>query len=122
MMTTKWETIIESLMTIKPECRDKEYLIKTLDTYYDYGIEFLDNLFLMGILTNEEYIKYTKKVQETQKDTLQSIQDRIDKATNNPDTFTPLTYYCCCRPPAGAGIDRAANDEWIASMGDKSNA
>lgn len=112
MMDSEWKYITESLQSIKPEYRDMEYLKKRLDWCYNYDVDVLDNLFMMKAITTEEYIKYAEKVQKNQEYHLQNIKERIEKAKNNPDDFTPMIYYCLGRDYLGAGIENANIDEW----------
>lgn len=105
MMCQKWQQIIESISYIKPDMIDKEKIKNMLQYDYTHDEQVLDNLYLLGVLTLDEYKRFMERQLETEKEHIRWLEERLKDANENGDKYNPLIYYISCGPSYGAAVD-----------------
>lgn len=116
-MTEKWEKIIDALSVVKPECVNRDKIKQMMQYDYTVDEQVLDNLYLLGVLTLDEYKERIASRIQHMKGVLKFAEDRLQQANEKVEKFNPLIYYACCGPYRGAVIETEINTEFIKKRG-----
>ena len=108
-MCEKWQQIIDSISYVKPETIDKEKIKKMLQYDYTHDEQVLDNLYLLGVLTLDEYKELMEKQVEQEKTKIQWLEKRLKDANENGGKYNPMIYYGFGGPYFGAAVDFKLN-------------
>ena len=108
-MCEKWQQIIDSISYVKPETIDKEKIKKMLQYDYTHDEQVLDNLYLLGVLTLDEYKELMGRQLEQAKANVQWIEKRLKEANENGKKYNPMIYYAFGGPYFGAAVDFKLN-------------
>lgn len=97
-MNKFWNNLIDSLRYLKPEAINKD-AIKTLLNYErTFNMEVLDQLYLLKILTIDEYIEYFIKAIEINKNSIKFQEKILREAQEKREDYDPMLHYCCASP------------------------
>lgn len=105
MMCQKWQQIIESISYVKPEAIDKEKIKNMLQYDYTHDEQVLDNLYLLGVLTLDEYKRFMERQLERAKSRVHWLEEQLKAANEKGNEYNPLIYYSFGAPYFGAAID-----------------
>lgn len=109
MMCERWQRIIDSVSYVKPETIDKEKIKNMLKYDYTHDEQVLDNLYLLGVLTLDEYKEYIERRIDWVKSNLKWLEERLKDANENGEKYNPMAYYGFGGPYFGAAVDFKLN-------------
>lgn len=92
-MTEKWSRIVNILSFITPEAIDKNKVINLLKCDHTVDEQVLDNLFILEILSTDEYAIQMEKVIKDMELNLSFCKERVHLAKENGINFNPMIYY-----------------------------
>lgn len=109
-MTKFWEEYFNNIRYINPKYIDKEKLDSLLKySYHLADDEALDNLYVMKLITKEEYQEYLSKYVEKTKEKLEYLESK--RKDSEKEDFNPLMYYCCAfNSTGGPAIQEEVRD------------
>lgn len=113
MLSHRWERIIDAISYVNPECIDSEKLKRVL--YYDTEVDaqVLDNLYILGVLTLDDYKGRMSKYIQHMKLSIDYAEKRIETANEQGKKFDPMIFYCCTTGYRGAAIQDGANFDFM---------
>lgn len=111
MMNERWEKILESISYIKPECVDKEKIKSILQYDRTHDAQVLDNLYLLKVLTIDEYKATLSKYADRVKEETQWIDKRLDMVNEKGEEYNPMMFYGFGRAYMGAAIEYEGNKD-----------
>ena len=109
MMCERWQRNIDSISYVKPETIDKEKIKKMLKYDYTHDEQVLDNLYLLGVLTLDEYKEFMGRQLERAKEHIHWLEERLADADKNGEKYNPMAYYGFGGPYFGAEVDFKLN-------------
>lgn len=104
-MTAKWEQIIESISYVNPETIDKEKIKGVLKYGRMHDTQVIDNLYLLKVLTIDEYKAELSRCIDIMKDHIKWAGERLKDAEKRGEQYNPLIYYGFGRAYMGGGIE-----------------
>ena len=108
-MCERWQRIIDSISYVKPEAIDKEKIKDMLKYDYTHDEQVLDNLYLLGVLTLDEYKEFMVRQLERAKEHIHWLEKRFKDANENGENYNPMIYYGFGGPYFGAAVDFKLN-------------
>lgn len=113
MITNRWERIIDAISYVKPECIDIEKIKRVLDYDREFDSQVLDNLYILGLLSLDEYkIRLSKYIDRLQEG-VEFAQDKLKRAEDMGDKFDPMIFYCCTMGYRGAAVQDKENFDFM---------
>ena len=109
MMCERWQRIIDSISYVRPETIDKEKIKNMLKYDYTHDEQVLDNLYLLNVLTLEEYKELMERQLERAKEHMHWLEKRLKDANENGENYNPMIYYGFGGPYFGAAVDFKLN-------------
>lgn len=109
MMTDRWQKIIETLSVVKSESVKVDTIKSMLDYDRTFDSQVLDNLYILGILSLDEYKARIAAYIERLKETIHWAEDQLKTADEKGAYYNPMIYYGFCSPYRGAAIENKVN-------------
>lgn len=113
MMTKRWETIIDALSVIKPECANMEKIRLMLDYDPTADAQVLDNLYMLKLIPIEEYKERMEKHIKNLKSSLMFAEERVKDASEMGENFDPMVYYALAFSGRGTAVENALNEDFL---------
>lgn len=104
-MNEKWRAIIDLISVVKPECVNVEKVLMMLDFDRNADTQVLDNLYILGVLSLEEYTKRMVSKIEWMKKSIYWEEERLKSAEEKGKNYNPMIFYGLGRTYLGAGIE-----------------
>lgn len=111
-MTERWSKIIDSLFYMKPEAIDKQKLRLSLSTDYAVDEQVIDNLYIIGVLSLDEYKVQMEKVTKQHERYLDGCKERLRLAEEKGKDFDPMIFYGVNSPNFGQGLNSEKETKW----------
>lgn len=111
MLSAKWEQIIESISYVKPETIDKEKLKSIIKYDRTNDAQVLDSLYMLDVLSLEEYKEAMKRCIETLKESVIYTEKQLKDAEERGADYNPMIYYGCFRGYMGGAIEHERNKD-----------
>ena len=105
MMNEKWRALIDSISSVKPECVNTEKVLMMLDFDRTADTQVLDNLYILGVLSLEEYKKRMALRIEWMKESIHWAEEQLKRAEEKGKDYNPMGFYGFGRVYMGAGIE-----------------
>lgn len=104
-MKKRWEEIIDAVSVVKPECVNTERINMMLDLDMTVDAQALDNLYILGALSLDEYKRRMSRHVEYMKEVIHWAEERIKTANEKGTEYNPMIFYGFGRAYMGAGIE-----------------
>lgn len=104
-MTARWEQIIESISYVNPETIDKEKIKSMLKYDRTHDEQVLDSLYLLKVLTSDEYKDVLSKYAERLKERMRYVDERLKMAEEKGNEYNPMIFYGFGRAYMGGAIE-----------------
>lgn len=104
-MNEKWRAIIDSISVVKPECVNAEKILMMLDFDRIADTQVLDNLYILGVLSLEEYKKKMASRIDWMKESIHWAEEQLKSAEEKGKDYNPMIFYGFGRAYLGAGIE-----------------
>lgn len=104
-MDEKWRAIIDCISAVKPECVNAEKIKMMLDFDRTTDMQVLDNLYILGVLSLEEYKQRASCRIEWMKESIHWAEERVKMANEKGTEYDPMIFYGFGRAYMGAGIE-----------------
>lgn len=112
MLTEKWKDIITVLSIIKKDCVDMKKIKNMLDYDVDVNSQVLDNLYVLGIITLDEYKLRMEVCIDRIKNEVKYAEEQLAEANEKGDEYDPMIFYSLSRMFYGAGIEYKLTTDW----------
>lgn len=86
------DKIIDTLSYVKPEYIDMAGIKAQLDQNRKFDIQVLDKLYLMNLLSKEEYIHYIERIIQLRQEEIRFLETVIDDMNSTLD-YNVLGHY-----------------------------
>ena len=110
-MNRKWEQIIDSISCIKEDSIDKEKIKSILKYDHTIDTQVIDNLYLLKVLTVEEYKNLIDEQIERSYADIHFLEERLKGIAEIGERFSPIVFYGFGKPYRGAAVEIESNKE-----------
>lgn len=113
MLSARWEQIIESISYVKHDTIYKEKIKSILKYDRTHDDQVLDSLYLLKVLSLDEYKEYISKYADRLKEAVQWVDERIKVADEKGDEYNPMIFYGFGRGYMGAAIETESHKQYF---------
>lgn len=104
-MTEKWTAIIDAISIVKPESVNADRIKQMLDYDWTVDAQVLDNLYILKVLTLEEYKSKMSSCIKWHKDIIKKEKERLQAAYDRGEDYDPMAFYGFGAAYRGAAIE-----------------
>lgn len=118
MLSKRWERIIETISSVKLESVNTERVKQLLTYDMEVDAQVLDNLYILGVLTLDEYKEKMSWYIENLKGRAKCAEEQLKNANEKGDKYNPMIFYGFGNTYMGAGIADKSHEnftEWLKS-------
>lgn len=113
MLSNKWKTIIDALSVINPESVNKEKIDLMLSYDMEVNSQVIDNLYMLGLLSLDDYKKRMSKYIEHLKESILFAEKELETAIEKDDEYDPIIFYAFKFPSKGTEIENKLNQNFF---------